>query len=487
MDLASLTLHGEDILGRHPEVGEIRLDGSAALPRLLDWARQYETATSRNDTIALLEIGRAMFGWLNGNGWAERWCSIPGPRRLEIRVEDASHPLTSALFDAPWELLADRNGHLAGDSIQCFEPVRRLGKVGTAWPPRHRDLQIQFMAAAPHGQKPLDFEGEEAAILQATASLSINVAVEESGNLGELAKCHTWAGDSEVLHLSCHGDIDAKQGPFLCFEDEEGNTERIDCRIFLSKIPASRFALIFLSACRTAEQGQASARLPAPFARELIRAGVAQVIGWDGSVFDDDASMFAEAFYEQLSLGDNAPQAAAVARQALLRENLNDQKKGRHWHLARLYLGPQGGGQLFDDDLDERRPPECGEQFLDAERKLVPVAGRHEFVGHRRTIQKAVASFRSQRKAVLLHGMGNLGKSSLAYRLATRLPHLKTVVVFGKYDAASILDRLQDSLPPQEHLRSLRNGATRYWTHPQRWLSPSKRCLPRLATKIRCS
>jgi GTPase SAR1 family protein len=34
-----------------------------------------------------------------------------------------------------------------------------------------------------------------------------------------------------------------------------------------------------------------------------------------------------------------------------------------------------------------------------------------------------IRAFRNGEKGVLIHGMGNLGKSSLAYRIATRHPH----------------------------------------------------------------
>ena len=43
--------------------------------------------------------------------------------------------------------------------------------------------------------------------------------------------------------------------------------------------------------------------------------------------------------------------------------------------------------------------------------------------------------------------MGRLGKSSLAARVANRLPHHKTVVVFNSYRAHTVLDRVLDALP----------------------------------------
>lgn len=47
---------------------------------------------------------------------------------------------------------------------------------------------------------------------------------------------------------------------------------------------------------------------------------------------------------------------------------------------------------------------------------------------------------------VLLHGMGRLGKSSLAARIANRLPDLKLGVVFEHYGPLDILAALRESL-----------------------------------------
>jgi CHAT domain-containing protein len=59
-----------------------------------------------------------------------------------------------------------------------------------------------------------------------------------------------------------------------------------------------RTPLVFLSACRTAEQGEndEGTQSFAPFVHELIRAGMANVLGWDGSVYDSDAMAFAQYF-----------------------------------------------------------------------------------------------------------------------------------------------------------------------------------------------
>src|SRR5208283_5569314 len=81
------------------------------------------------------------------------------------------------------------------------------------------------------------------------------------------------------------------------------------------------------------QRGDASTRSDTvvPFARQLT-AQVANVIGWDGSVYDRDATDFAQAFYARLALEWSVPRAAAYARQRLLAQRGGDPARGRHWH-----------------------------------------------------------------------------------------------------------------------------------------------------------
>ena len=109
-----------------------------------------------------------MFAWLDEFGWASAWANGGGDRELEIRGARGDDPRELALLDAPWELLAWNTGPLAGDALQPFSVTRRVGEPGRPWGPKHSDMQLMFMAAAPEGQVDLDYEQEEASILEAT-------------------------------------------------------------------------------------------------------------------------------------------------------------------------------------------------------------------------------------------------------------------------------------------------------------------------------
>lgn len=123
-----------------------------------------------NSADVLLELGRELFGWLDGeqrqlHAWLER---AVAPAVLEVRGPQWPSNAVWQLLRAPFELLAWPGGRfLAEDGILRFGVVRRLG---TASAPAELDgyrLGVAFMASSPTGQHELDFEAEEMAILDA--------------------------------------------------------------------------------------------------------------------------------------------------------------------------------------------------------------------------------------------------------------------------------------------------------------------------------
>lgn len=86
-------------------------------------------------------------------------------------------------------------------------------------------------------------------------------------------------------------------------------------------------------------------------------------------------------------------------------------------------------------------------EFLGKKEKGLEVAGRHEFVGRRRQVQKCLKAFRDKNcTGILIHGLGRQGKSSLAARIANRLPSHDVVLIYGGkgderfYKAVAVLE-----------------------------------------------
>ena len=452
---------------------------SSLLTLLESWAGRYAKSVETGDQDRVRDIGREMLQWLNQGYVLSKWLA-DSRRELEIALTIGDEN-TDALLAAPWEVLADEIGFLAEDRMKLFLPLRRVAPEVTITEPDHSDLSLLFMAAAPEGQHELDYEAEEAAILEATRSLRtgqhlVHLTVEESGELDVLKEQLAAAGPFDILHLSCHGDIVETEGEMrhvLLLETEKGGVDSVEPDRLLTALGEIVPSLVFLSACRTGQRGHASGlpgiegrrdgfaetaglfsaaprrdagttvapEMAEPLLRQ-IATGVPHVLGWDGSVYDADAAAFAEALYDGLSKGETVAFAAAKARHAVMNA-VESGAPGQHWHLARVYLGPGGGGMLCDKARTARpTAPPAAKRFLDTQNQ-VRVATNNEFVGRRRQLQRLRRGFAGEATGALIYGLGSLGKSSLAARLADRMGEYQLGVVFGKYDGLSILDELE--------------------------------------------
>lgn len=79
------------------------------------------------------------------------------------------------------------------------------------------------------------------------------------------------------------------------------------------------------------------------------------------------------------------------------------------------------------------------------------MASARTFVARRREAQAALGVFRADdAPGLLLLGMGNLGKSSLAARIANRRSDLRCVVIYEHYHPLKVLDQVVAALPPGE-------------------------------------
>ena len=204
-------------------------------------------------------------------------------------------------------------------------------------------------------------------------------------------------------------------------------------------------------------------------AEALVDGGLPAVLGWDGSVADGAATAFAATLYDRLEGREELADAVAAARRDLL--NAPEESKRRDWHLARVWLGPAGGGPIVGGNVRRAMMPatQGQKEFLD-KKSQVPVASHEMFVGRRRELQKALRALREEEHAgVLLHGMGRLGKSSLAARIANRRRDLRVAVVFAHYGALDVLAALSEALKEHPKARDLlRDGTNLVRQQPDR-------------------
>jgi CHAT domain-containing protein/AAA ATPase-like protein len=378
----------------------------------------------------LRELGARLATFLDGD---ERWLApvLEHSTGATLRITAAER-----LRHLPWELLAADGTHLAVSGSAPLLPVRLIGKKNVPVSPGNRPLRVLFMATSPEGVEPvLNFEGEEAAILDATSRTGTELVVEESGTLDGLRFLSRDYGEGyfDVLHLSGHATISADGEPTFLVENELGGRATATAAEIARAMAGHWPRLVFVSGCLTGNAPD-SGTFPS-MSESLVQAGAPAVLGWALPVGDFSATEFAARLYQELAAGQPLDRAVVEARL-----HLYAQKRG-NWHLLRVYADKSPLASMVTPfrtrgrALIQVRPAE--QEFLDPETQLSRVAGRAAFVGRRRVIQRCLGILKQVNgaQALVLQGMGGLGKSSLASRLLERMPTHQRVVWFGRVDA----------------------------------------------------
>jgi hypothetical protein len=158
-----------------------------ALPEIADLVGKAETDYYSPLPAKLKDIGRRLYRWLNGG---ERWITAEiaaAANRDPVLVLAIAMP--QRLAHLPWEVLHDGTTFLLHALNPPVLPVRWRNVAGGNPVPQNRPLQALFMASSPADVEPvLDYEHEEAVMLEATERRPLDLTVEESGCLEELGE-----------------------------------------------------------------------------------------------------------------------------------------------------------------------------------------------------------------------------------------------------------------------------------------------------------
>lgn len=132
------------------------------------------------------------------------------------------------------------------------------------------------------------------------------------------------------------------------------------------------------------------------------------------------------------------------------------EERSTHWPLLRLYADATPLGALVTPkktpERAKRHLREARSELIEAD-SHVEVCHRSAFVGRRRSIQRCLRVLLGREgdeghaEGVLLHGLGGLGKSSLAARLCDRMPEHRRVVCVGRLDEIRLLGALRERYP----------------------------------------
>lgn len=444
------------------------------------WQWPYEGFLSRGKRIEafLPQIGERLYKSLFGSREADRivqkWLAQPetaGTLQLSLLSE------LPAVLSLPWELLHSEQGYLALRGRRPVSIVRRLpqsertGDLTTTFTP---PLRILLVTARPEGAGFVDPRSIARELLdEVQPAIDAGTVALEFLRPPTLSALQERLRDTKrppihILHFDGHGifadgqrDLQADphllQGGLqgmLAFETEEGTLDLVKAENLAQTLLDSGIQLAVLTACQSA-MGVASDVFSSVAAR-LIRGGIKAVSAMSASVLVVSAARYTEAFYKELAKDASVALAQERARQSLYtnprRHTLSRVRSEegtpvvlQDWWLPHFYqqmpllLQPTGKKGTRKKEISQQTRP-----VLNA---AMPAAPRYGFSGRSRELWQLERAL-LQKKLVVIHGFGGMGKTVLAREAAdwfTRT-HLYEGACFISFeqggDASTVLSTL---------------------------------------------
>jgi hypothetical protein len=372
---------------------------------------------------------------------------------LEIRTEEDGD------LAFPWELLSFprhpipvHEGKI--EVVRCLllpgDPDDPARDPAPSVPPAH--LEILGFTAAPiededvaarlgaggFGDSDLFWEREQESLLAALDPLLRDrrglLILPDTGDKEELRRQLARVDRPHVVHISCHGGM-AGTEPALFLEDGDGRRAPLTGTELLSWVNAAPGAeppaLLVLSACSTSGQpggdaasapgyrGPAAAAAPVEtevpgLAERLLRGGLSRVLGMQSTVSDSGATAFAGGLYGALGRGCDLASALRAGRAALAAHG------GPHeWAIPTLTLHRDAGPLASPEGSAATVPIP-----FEAAEEVFRIAGvsylKQGYVGRREIERRLRRAFDRDEKIIVLHGLGGIGKSTLAARFLAR-------------------------------------------------------------------
>ncbi|MDT5122877.1 MAG: hypothetical protein QOC96_2359 [Acidobacteriota bacterium] len=252
----------------------------------------------------------------------------------------------------------------------------------------------------------------------------------------------------QIFHFTGHG-IAPENGGGLLLEDAQGKSRPTSVAEVLQSLQRGEnsLRLVVLSGCQTARTINVAGFRD--MARGLLRRKIPAVIAMQFSISDAGGLKFAESFYKSIASGTSLELAVRAARRALW---LDDNSVLKADALAPVLLTTNG------DCLQTTQAtpaPAVEAPKIDFSFYLPLPQLSHGFYGRRREYRQVRDGIlqRNQR-AVIVHGIGGIGKTALVSHVATRLKRrFQGVYAFdcssGTLAPETVMIKLHQYLAPQ--------------------------------------
>ena len=363
--------------------------------------------------------------------------------------------------------LAINNFSLVRTKIASLEAFNMQGNHATATP-----LKMLFITALPENLdergKMLQIEEEQTRLIAKIGDTKPQIVIEflENASLAELDKA-LHARQHDIVHISGHGAYHAAAHKgVLYFENEDGDEVQVSGAELGERLRKHACVkLLILSACETAIAGSEGG------VTEQAAEYVPSIVAMRFAVTDESAKVFTTEFYTQLAKGLSLTRALAYAREALHQDIVQRREQSPQiLHIAEWFTPVVYQNQSVGALIDKTQPYLLPDHFYPASSFLKTKSSRligEGFIGRKRYLIQMRQAFRAGRH-VCLHGLGGLGKTTLAEAFAHNYAsHVSgDVIIFGgaeerlRINEASILNeifaRFEEINAPKSTIRQLK-------------------------------
>ncbi len=381
---------------------------------------------------------QAVFDGAVGDLWNEnRKAHRRKQLRLIVRIDSEN---ARPLLKLPWEYLHDGEDFLA---LNWRTPVSRLPTdiEYETLPALEEPLRKLVVISAPLGlsqNEILNTAREEDLILASTAEArktgQLQVDFTPDGSLETLERV-LQEYDPHILHFTGHG-VFAKEldSGFLLMEDKSGRKREVSNAEFCVVLEKCGRSLrtVFLHACQSAKAARTEGF--ADLGPRLLGAGIPAVVAMQFSVLNRSAMELGSVFYKGIVDGKTVDTAMTEARVRMQSSSPNTVD----FAVPVLFL---------NDPQCLRVDAQAIRKTVDIPRDMSGLTEAQNFVGRNAELRQLQTNLDPERgvwRAAVLHGLGGMGKTVLAARLAARMASrfdgVKSLRMAPTTTAQSVLD-----------------------------------------------
>lgn len=426
-----------------PDLWPIKKDGKSRLASELRWYLEdflsypFSPATERAER-ALQALNAwsthaydSLFATRQGASFISEAAS-DGYGQMQIRVCSESPQILSW----PWESIHDNlNGHIALQAAierrveATPEPLSTIAEAGADC--AHILLVIS---------RPFEDDARYRSIATTITDLlhddrvPIKVTLLRPPTFDQLRQ-HLQAehGKYLIIHFDGHG-LNAKMpGSYqhqghLVFETEQGRPDHISASTIADLIRTHNIPCVILNACQSAKPPAESTDMFSSTACSLVKAGVSNVLAMSYAVHVDAAKAFFKSFYSRLFQTGDLSEATRAGRQQMLSSPERICPRGNYplqdWFVPVFYrqsdvfikFRSESSTSLICEpptSSDSTEPAPESIQFSD---EALPEVDPYGFIGRDEEILLLERAMQRSPSAIVLHGLGGIGKTALARR-----------------------------------------------------------------------